>query len=149
MRVKKAIMNIVVGGVGTLFSGVLLFVSRIIFVQFLSDEYLGISSLLTNILSILSMAELGIGTAIGFSLYEPLVEKDTEKIKSIMHFLKHIYFVIGFVIIAAGMILFFNEFKFIKDSSESIKIPYLPFAASNPCCFANSGNFLVLCIIAA
>ena len=59
MRVKKAIINIVVGGVGTLFSGVLLFVSRIIFVQFLSDEYLGISSLLTNILSILSRFQSG------------------------------------------------------------------------------------------
>ncbi|MCI8315440.1 MAG: lipopolysaccharide biosynthesis protein [Lachnospiraceae bacterium] len=105
MRVKKAIINIVVGGVGTLFSGVLLFVSRIIFVQFLSDEYLGVSSLLTNILSILSMAELGIGTAIGFSLYEPLAEGDTEKIKSIMHFLKRIYFLIGFVIMAVGIVL--------------------------------------------
>lgn len=105
MRVKKAVINIVVGGVGTLFSGVLLFVSRIIFVQFLSDEYLGISSLLTNILSILSMAELGIGTAIGFSLYEPLAEGDKERIKSIMHFLKRIYFLIGFVIMAAGTVL--------------------------------------------
>lgn len=105
MRVKKAMMNIVVGGAGTLFSGVLLFVSRIIFVQFLSDEYLGVSSLLTNILSILSMAELGIGTAIGFSLYEPLAEGDKERIKSIMHFLRRIYFLIGFVIMAAGTVL--------------------------------------------
>lgn len=105
MRIKKAIINTAAGGVGTLLAGVLQFVSRIIFVQFLSDEYLGISSLFTNILSILSLAELGIGTAVGYSLYEPLSNGNTEKIKSIMHFLKHVYFLIGFAIMVAGILM--------------------------------------------
>lgn len=105
MRVKNAIINTAAGGLGTLLAGVLQFVSRIIFIQFLSDEYLGISSLFTNILSLLSLAELGIGTAIGFSLYEPLSEGNSEKIKSIMHFLKKSYFLIGFVVMGVGICL--------------------------------------------
>lgn len=105
MRIKRAIVNTAAGGLGTFLVGVLQFISRIIFIQYLSDEYLEISSLFTNILSILSMAELGIGAAIGFSLYEPLSEKDTEKIKSIMHFLRKSYFVIGFAVMGAGICL--------------------------------------------
>lgn len=122
MRVKKAIINTAAGGLGTLLAGILQFVSRIVFIQFLSDEYLGISSLFTNILSILSLAELGIGEAIGFSLYEPLSEKNTEKIKSIMFFLKRIYFLIGFVILVAGLALIPFLPWLVKGTSDLVNL---------------------------
>lgn len=122
MRIKNAIVNTAAGGLGTLLAGFLQFVSRIVFIQFLSDEYLGISSLFTNILSILSLAELGIGTTIGFSLYEPLSEGSTEKIKSIMHLLKRIYFFIGFVIVAAGLCLIPFLPRLIKGSVDLVNL---------------------------
>ena len=56
------------------------FVCRIVFVRMLSAEYLGISGLFTNILSMLSLAELGISSAITFALYKPIAEDDEEKI---------------------------------------------------------------------
>lgn len=105
MRTKKALANTIAGGAGTLLVGVLHFVARIVFLRFLSDEYLGISGLFTNILSILSLAELGIGTAICFRLYKPLADKDEETIRSIMLFFKKTYFLIGWVIVALGAIL--------------------------------------------
>lgn len=105
MRVRNALVNTIAGGLGTLLAGVLQFVSRIVFIRFLSDEYLGISSLFTNILSILSLAELGIGTAICYSLYRPLAEGDRETIKAIMRFFRRTYLLIGLVVFAIGLLL--------------------------------------------
>jgi Na+-driven multidrug efflux pump len=68
MRVKNTIMNITTGITSTLITTIASFILRTIFIQKLGSEYLGINGLLTNILSMLSSAELGIGTAIGFSL---------------------------------------------------------------------------------
>jgi len=122
MRVKKAIMNTIAGGMGTLLVGIFQFVGRVVFIQFLSDEYLGISSLFTNILSLLSLAELGIGTAICFSLYEPLAESDFEKIKSILSFLRKTYFIIGIVIMGAGLVLLPFLPYLIKENTELVNI---------------------------
>lgn len=105
MRTRKAFMNIMAGGLGTLLVGILQFIGRMVFIRFLSDEYLGISSLFTNILSILSLAELGIGNAICFGLYKPLAEGDRDKIKSLMHFFRKAYGIIGFVVLGIGLLL--------------------------------------------
>lgn len=105
MRTKKAFINILAGGLGTLLAGLFQFISRFVFIRFLSDEYLGISSLFTNILSILSLAELGIGTAICYSLYKPLAGKDNEKISQIMHFFKRTYELIGCVVLLLGLLI--------------------------------------------
>lgn len=105
MRSKKAIVNTLAGGLGTLLVGLMQFVARVVFIRFLSDEYLGISSLFTNILSILSLTELGLSTAICFRLYQPLACKDQEKIKSIMHYFRRAYFLIGWVVVLLGVCL--------------------------------------------
>lgn len=105
MRTRKAFLNTMAGGLGTLLVGVLQFVGRMVFIRFLSDEYLGISSLFTNILSILSLAELGIGNAICFGLYKPLAQGDEDKVRSLLRFFKRAYTVIGFVVFGTGMLL--------------------------------------------
>ncbi len=114
MRKKKAIINTAAGGAGTLLVGLLQFVGRIVFVRFLSDEYLGISGLFTNILSVLSLAELGLSTAVCFKLYQPLAQQDRETIKSVMHFFRRAYFIVGFVIMGVGTAL----------------VPFLPYLMS-------------------
>lgn len=105
MRSKKAIVNTLAGGLGTLLVGLLQFVGRMVFIRFLSDEYLGISGLFTNILSILSLTELGLSTAVCFWLYQPLADGDQEKIKAIMHYFRRAYFVIGWVVVLLGAAL--------------------------------------------
>lgn len=105
MRGKKAIVNTLAGGLGTLLVGLLQFVGRIVFIRFLSDEYLGISSLFTNILSILSLTELGLSTAVCFRLYQPLAGGDTETVRAVMHYFRRAYFVIGWTVVALGAAL--------------------------------------------
>jgi O-antigen/teichoic acid export membrane protein len=115
MRVKNTIMNITTGITSTLITTIASFILRTIFIQKLGSEYLGINGLLTNILSMLSLAELGIGTAIGFSLYKPLNISDKSKIKSLMFFYKKAYLMIGIFVLVMGLILIpFMPF-FVKD----------------------------------
>ena len=78
---------------------------RIIFTRVLSKEYLGLSGLFGNIISLLSLAELGIGTAIVYSLYAPLAYRQEEEIRSLMKFYQRVYIIIGLIILTAGAAL--------------------------------------------
>lgn len=104
-RTKNSILNIV-ANVGTiLIQTILIFAVRIIFTKTLNSEYLGIQGLFTNIISMLSLADLGIGTAISFSLYKPLADNNEEKVSQIVTLLKKIYIVIGLMILIIGIIM--------------------------------------------
>ncbi|MCM1537384.1 MAG: hypothetical protein NC254_03185 [bacterium] len=105
MRSRNAVVNTLAGGLGTLLVGLLQFIGRVVFIRFLSDEYLGISSLFTNILSILSLTELGLSTAVCFRLYQPLAGGDRETVKSVMRYFRRAYFVIGWVVVVLGAAL--------------------------------------------
>lgn len=78
------------------------FVNRTLFIRLLTSEYLGLNGLFANILSFLSLAELGVGNAINYALYKPLQICDKEKIKSIMYLYKRLYCMIGCVILILG-----------------------------------------------
>lgn len=81
------------------------FVVRLVFVKSLPIEYLGINGLLSNFLSMLSLAELGVGPAIIYSLYQPLAKKDTATIKALIALFKKAYTAIGLFIIGTGICL--------------------------------------------
>lgn len=91
-------------------------ISRYVFARYMSQEYMGLSGLFTNILTMLSLVELGVGPAITFSLYKPLAEGDTEKVKSLMHLFQTAYRIIGGVVLVLGAL--FTPFYpfFIKDT---------------------------------
>ena len=78
---------------------------RYVFIMRLDETLLGINSTYTNILSVLSLAELGVGTAINFSLYAPVAKGDREKVKAYMQFYKKAYRMIAFIVAAVGLIL--------------------------------------------
>lgn len=84
---------------------ILRFALRTAFIYSLSQEYLGLSGLFTNILSLLSLAELGIGTAITFSLYKPLAENDEKKLAILMRLFKRAYIAVGGSVLVAGTLL--------------------------------------------
>lgn len=117
-RTANSIKNIKYALIGQMLALLVTFVSRIVFVTVLSAEYLGINGLFTNILSILSLAELGIGTAIVYSMYKPIAENNVEKIKSLMKLFKKTYTLIGLIIIALGIMLVPFLHFFIKDIPE-------------------------------
>lgn len=102
-RTEYSFLNIVTGFLGYGVNTVFGFVCRIIFVRTLSVEYLGVSGLFTNILSMLSLAELGISSAITFALYGPIARDDRSKIASIMAFYRKAYVLIGTAVAAMGL----------------------------------------------
>ncbi|MCD7859227.1 MAG: hypothetical protein LUH51_03525 [Firmicutes bacterium] len=114
-RTVNSIFNVVTGIGGQLLTIILHFVSRTVFIYALGKEYLGISSLFTNILSMLSLAELGVGSAMVFKLYEPLALDDRKRVVVLMKFYKHAYTAVAIVIAILGLCL----------------IPFLPYLISD------------------
>lgn len=104
-RTKNSVKNIIYAVVGQIFGLLSSFILRIIFVHTLSKDYLGVDSLFTSIVSALSLTELGIGSAINYSLYKPLAENDVEQIKALMKLYKKAYILIGIVVFIIGMLL--------------------------------------------
>src|SRR5574344_2527378 len=103
MRTENSIKNIIMNFLYNILNYGLRFISRIIFVKTLAEVYLGVNGLLSNVLGILSLTELGIGTAIGYSLYEPLAKKDNDKISSLMQFYKKAYRIISLIVLSLGL----------------------------------------------
>lgn len=104
-RVKYAARNILFGYVSNIITLLLNAGLRYVFIMRLDETLLGINSTYTNILSVLSLAELGVGTAINFSLYAPVARHDKEKIKAYMQFYKKAYRMIAIIVAAVGLIL--------------------------------------------
>ncbi len=86
---------------------VLQFFSRKIFLDYLGPEILGLNTTATNLLQFLNLAELGISSAVAFSLYKPLHEGDKNTINEIISLQGHIYRRIAFIIIGGAAILMF------------------------------------------
>lgn len=104
-RVHRSIMNIKVGMLFYVLSLFLAFFSRKIFLDCLGAEFIGLTGMLMNIMSFLSVAELGIGTSIVYFLYKPLQEDNHEKINEVMSMLAFLYRCIGGVIGSCGIIV--------------------------------------------
>ena len=83
-RTEYSILNILTGVGGYFLNTILGFVCRMVFVKCLAADYLGVNGLFASLLSMLSLAELGVGTAVVYALYKPLAENDEEKIASLV-----------------------------------------------------------------
>lgn len=104
-RTKKVLRNTFVGTGCYLLTLLIGFATRTVFIYLLGKDYLGINGLFTNILSLLSFAEMGIGTAIIFALYQPLAQGDHQKTAALMNFYKKAYHGIGIFIGIVGTCL--------------------------------------------
>ena len=114
-RTTNTIFNLSSSILGQLITIVMQFAVRTVFINTLGKSYLGINGLFSNILTMLSLAELGVGSAILFKLYEPIAKNDKHRIAILMKFYKTVYRVIGIAIIIIGVCL----------------IPFLPFIISD------------------
>lgn len=104
-RINYSIKNIKYAVFGQVFALIISFFSRMVFVNTLGSEYLGLNGLFTNILSMLSLAELGVGTAMVYSMYKPLAENDDIKLNSLMHLYRKTYILIGTIIAIIGLLI--------------------------------------------
>lgn len=119
-RSSKSIKNFKIALLGQGSGLVISFIARIIFIRILGSEYLGLNGLFTNILTVLSLAELGVGEAITYSLYKPLAENDNYKCKMLMQLYKKMYIIIGIIILIVG--IFVTPFlPYIINDIPSIK----------------------------
>lgn len=101
-RFKNSVINTISSMGSQLLAIVLNIICRRVFLETLSTEYLGVSTTFSSILSILSLTELGVGSAIIYSLYKPIATDDKEKIKSLMKLYQRVYQVVGLVILVVG-----------------------------------------------
>lgn len=112
-RSKNSFFNIVTSVTATVLTVLLGFITRTVFVRTLGINFQGIEGEFSNILSVLSLADLGIGTAIVFKLYKPIEENDRPRILVLMKLYRQVYNIIGLVITVLGLLL----------------IPFLPYLA--------------------
>ena len=122
MRTKNSIKNIYFSIVTQVVITLLGFLSRKIFLDNLGSEYLGINGLLTNVLSMLSLVEGGIGTSIVYNLYKPLSDDDESKIIALVQLYKKLYGMLAVVIFLLSMCLYPFLGILIKEGTS---IPYL------------------------
>ena len=104
-RTENAAINVFIGITYQIVVILLGFISRKIFVLMLDVEYLGINGILNNILSVLSLSELGISGAIIYSLYKPVANNDKKKISALINYYRKLYMTIAIIIFCLGIIL--------------------------------------------
>ena len=129
-RTENSIQNVKTGLIVQLVNKIMVFIVRTVFIKCLNTEYLGVHGLFGNILTILSFAELGIGTAIIYNMYKPVAEDDKEKIKSLMKLYKQSYNIIGVIVFILGLLVIPFMGYIVKDVpniKENIIFIYLLF----------------------
>ena len=105
MRTRYTLINMLVNIGGQFFTMLLSFINRMVFIHCLSAAYLGVSGLFTDVLSILNFAELGIGTAMVFSMYEPAARDDEQKLARLMNLYKWMYRAVAASVLLFGLVL--------------------------------------------
>lgn len=94
-RTKNATRNIIFGLILKIYQIVFPFIMRTVMIYFMGVKYLGLNSLFTSILQVLNLAELGVGSAMVYSMYKPIAENDGDKVRKLMNLYKsmnNIYF---------------------------------------------------------
>ena len=132
-RAKLASTNVIFGLAENIINTILGFISRAVFIQVLGAEILGIEAVLTNMVQMLSLAELGITSVMNYSYYEPLAKKDTKKLRGLVGFYKKLYILIALAILLIGLALI-PALPFIVNGNQDISditLFYLLFVADS------------------
>lgn len=104
-RTKNATRNIIFGILLRIYQIIIPFILRTVLIYTLGMDYLGLDSLFVSILQILNLAELGVGSAMVFSMYKPIIEDDEITICALLKLYKIYYRVIGLVILVVGLLI--------------------------------------------
>ena len=140
MRTQLSIKNAITQFITNVVTILFLFIGQNIFIKILGIQYNGLNGLFTNILTILNLFELGIGSSITYNLYKYIKNNDTETIKSIMRFYKKAYNYISIAILIIGLLITpFIKYT-IKDITIDINIyiVYILFLLSTVATYLNS-----------
>lgn len=127
-RVKKTLLNARVNLIFYFLTLCLSFFSRKIFLDCLGADFVGLTGTMQNLLGFLNLAELGIGSAIGYLLYKPLFDHDQEKINEIISVMGYLYRWIGLIILGGGCILACFLPLIFPTSDTGFNLPLIYFA---------------------
>ena len=103
MDKKRSILNVSIAIITKVILLIFSLLLRRFLIKYVGNDANGVYSLYTSILGFLAIAELGVGTAINFSMYKPIVEGDTKKVSALYNLYKKVYIVIGAIILVAGL----------------------------------------------
>lgn len=104
-RLSKSIKNLRAAWIGQFLNIFAKFVMRRFFVKYISTDYLGLDAVFTNIIGLMNLAELGIGSAVCYALYGPLADKDEERVLGVMQLLAKVYRTIALILTAVGLMI--------------------------------------------
>lgn len=121
-RTKNTIRNFIYGFLNKIVSLLLPFLIRSIIIRTLGREYLGLNNLFTSILSVLNLAELGMGTAMVWAMYEPIAKENKTVICQLLALYKKIYRIIGSIITICGLLLMPFLKHLVNGNVENINI---------------------------
>lgn len=104
-RSDRTVSNIFWGTVNKFINIVFPFVIRTIMIYVLGSEYLGLNTLFSSILQVLNLAEMGLSSAIVYSMYEPMAHDNTDMVCALLSVYKKLYRFIGMTVLAIGIII--------------------------------------------
>lgn len=125
-RLNNSIKNLKAAWIGQFLNIFAKFVMRRFFVRYISDDYLGLDAVFTNIIGLMNLAELGIGSAVVYALYKPLVEQDEDKILGVMQLLARVYKTIAGILCGIGLVLM-PLITFIAPEAKTLPYVHLLF----------------------
>lgn len=150
-RTTRTIKNAVSGVVNKLVAMLAPFIIRTIMIQKLGVEYLGLNGLFSSVLQMLSLSELGFGSAMIYSMYKPVAEGDIRMVSALLNYYKKIYRIIGSFILVVGLVLLPNIKLFIASDYPSdiniylIYLIYLINTVVSYFLFAYKSSILIAC----
>lgn len=126
-RTKNVLKNTRMGIIARIAKMIVNFALKTLFIHLLGAQYTGLSSLFTDILTFLSFAELGIGSAITYALYKPVAENNEKKIAELLNFYKAAYRIVALIVFVTGIVLMpFLQYIVtdVPDIKEDINLIY-------------------------
>lgn len=131
MRTKNTIKNMKYSVISQVLNLIVKFINRTVFIKILGSEYLGVNGLFTNILTILSLVDLGIGNVLIYSMYKPLAEDDRNKIRLLLKEYKKIYNIIAVIVLILGLLMtpFIEQLINGETTIKNLKIIFLLYLA--------------------
>ena len=130
--------NFIISGAAQILTLVITFVSRAVFIKILNADYLGINGLFSNILSILAFSELGISSAIIYSMYKPASENNVNQIAGLINLYKNAYRLVALIIALIGFSLLpwiNNLINGTPDIRENIALIYALYLINIVCSY--------------
>lgn len=133
---EKLVKNTALGILFKIMTILFTFINRTLFICVLGEQYLGINGLYSNILSVLTLADLGVNSVLMFFLYEPLTHKDEKKLSTMIAYFRKVYYVIAGAVFAIGLCLipFLQYLVNGADLSNIELVLYYVLFLINTCC---------------